>query len=499
MKHQYIIPYKPFFLSESFAKASTEIALQKACKIIGRRLGTKLYLSILPIDVIKQDGRKLSGLIATFEGRKQIRFNWKTVDTSSTIVGVDIWYDVKRKLFKPEKEIIFENDQNILQIIDAVVQAVENENAVDSVIKIVESEDRLREDAITIDPKTQGKVSLAIKETIDAWSSDMDITPERLVNTRLSTLWNDYMYWADSYNKNTSLKLLNYSTFRSYLVALMDKNGLKNIFMRSVTTVSGTKERVVITDEVSQKALNREIYKLSLQETFDLIGREIRSLLQGYKNVLMVTGKAGTGKTKVVTDILYKEAKGYSIKYIKGGISKPADLYKVLVENNSTKTIICFDDTEVFLTKAGYKKFEGIVKAMLSDSLRIVSWISDKTGDSKKRPEEIVLKSKIIIISNLDKSQLPEPVYSRVIPLEISADVGQMTDYIEQNLDNVFPGYPQITKEIKQEILDLIRTYIKDVRFLDFRIFQQCIIYRVTNPEDPQWRRYCMNILSKMK
>mgnify|MGYP003421708811 CR=1 FL=1 len=41
MKHQYRQPYTPFFNSdkynESFIKGSVQIALEKACKIIGRR------------------------------------------------------------------------------------------------------------------------------------------------------------------------------------------------------------------------------------------------------------------------------------------------------------------------------------------------------------------------------------------------------------------------------------------------------------------------------
>lgn len=504
MKHQYLKPYTPFFDSnkynESFIKGSVQTALEKACRLIGRRLGKKLYLSIIPQDILKQDGRRLSGLIATFDRVKQIRFNWKTTDTSNHIVGVDIWNNVKVKLFKPDKEIVFNADENILQIIDAVVQAIKNEKEIDSVIKIVESEDRMREDTITIDPKTQGKVSQAIKEVIDAWSSDMDITPERLVNTRLSTLWNDHLYWRDSVNTNSEMKVLNFGTFRNYLLALMDKHGLKNIFMRTVVSREGTKEKVIVTDEVSQKALDRELYKLTLEETFGQIKRDVQALIQGYKICIGIVGAAGTGKTKIVTDILHKEAKGYNIKYIKGGINKPADLYKILVENNSPKTIICFDDTEVFISKAGYRKFEGLTKSMLSSDLRIVSWISDKTGnDNKKKPEEILLKSKIIIISNLNKDQLPEPVYSRLLPTEVKADVSQMADYIEQNLDNVFSDIKVITREIKQEVLDLIRTYTKDIHHLDFRIFQQCIIYRVTDPSDPNWKRYCMNILTKMK
>lgn len=503
MENMKFTPYKSVFsknkFSEDFIQGRIQIALEKAVKVIGRRLGTKLYLSIIPQDVIKADGRRLSGLIATFDGNRQIRFNWKTVDSSNKIVGVDIWNNVKTKLFKPDKELVFDKGENILQIIDAVVQGIKDENSIDAVIKIVESEDRLREDAVVVDPKTQGKVSAEIKRVIDQWSEDMDIDTNKLINTRFSTLWNDYLYWKSEINTDATLKVLNYGSFRNYLLAIMEKHGLQNIFMRQVVSKAGTKEKVIITDEIEEKNFNAELYKLTLSETFAEIKRNILSIIQGYRVCCGVVGAAGTGKTKIVTDILHKEAKGFKIKYIKGGIYKPQDLYKVLVENNSPKHIIVFDDTESFISKSGYKKFEGLTKAMLSSEFRIVSLISDKTGSDKKMPEEILLKSKIIIISNLQKEQLPEPVYSRLLPVEVNADVSEMTDYIELNLDNIFPGIPQITKEIKREVIDLIRKYRKDIKHLDFRIFQQCIIYRVTEPENPLWKRFCMNILTKMK
>lgn len=489
-------PYKSVFsknkFSEDFIQGRIQIALEKAVKVISRRLGTKLYLSIIPQDVIKADGRRLSGLIATFDGNRQIRFNWKTVDSSNKIVGVDIWNNVKTKLFKPDKELVFDKSENILQIIDAVVQGITDEKSVDAVIKIVESEDRLRENAVVVDPKTQGKVSAEIKRVIDQWSEDMDIDTNKLINTRFSTLWNDYLYWKSEINTDATLKVLNYGSFRNYLLAIMEKHGLQNIFMRQVVSKAGTKEKVIVTDEIDNKKFNDMIFQLSLADTFSLVKSDIQSVISNLKTTSIICGKAGVGKTEVVKQALHATKGAVKIKYMKGSVKRPEDLYDLLVRNNDKNQLIIMDDFDEPLLQ--YKKYSGLLKAMLDPNLRIVTFLSGK----EKRPEEILLKSRFIIISNLPKEKIPEPVYSRASPIEIKASPSEMIDYLEQNLNQIMKGVPQVTLEYKKEVLDFLRQYTSSIKHIDFRIFNQILIYRVTQPENPLWKKWAMMLLRKL-
>lgn len=489
-------PYKSVFSKnkffEDFIQGRIQIALEKAVKVIGRRLGTKLYLSIIPQSVIKGDGRKLSGLIATFDGNRQIRFNWKTVDSSNKIVGVDIWNNVKTKLFKPDKELVFDKSENILQIIDAVVQGIRDEKSVDAVIKIVESEDRLRENAVVVDPKTQGKVSAEIKRVIDQWSEDMDIDTNKLINTRFSTLWNDYLYWKSEINTDATLKVLNYGSFRNYLLAIMEKHGLQNIFMRQVVSKAGTKEKVIVTDEIDNKKFNDMIFQLSLADTFSLVKSDIQSVISNLKTTSIICGKAGVGKTEVVKQALHATKGAVKIKYMKGSVKRPEDLYDLLVRNNDKNQLIIMDDFDEPLLQ--YKKYSGLLKAMLDPNLRIVTFLSGK----EKRPEEILLKSRFIIISNLPKEKIPEPVYSRASPIEIKASPSEMIDYLEQNLNQIMKGVPQVTLEYKKEVLDFLRQYTSSIKHIDFRIFNQILIYRVTQPENPLWKKWAMMLLRKL-
>lgn len=491
-------PYKSVFsknkFSEDFIQGRIQIALEKAVKVIGRRLGTKLYLSIIPQSVIKSDGRKLSGLIATFDGNRQIRFNWKTVDSSNKIVGVDIWNNVKTKLFKPDKELVFDKSENILQIIDAVVQGIRDEKSVDAVIKIVESEDRLREDAVVVDPKTQGKVSAEIKRVIDQWSEDMDIDTNKLINTRFSTLWNDYLYWKSEINTDATLKVLNYGSFRNYLLAIMEKHGLQNIFMRQVVSKAGTKEKVIITDEIEEKNFNAELYSLDISDQFALAKTNIYQVLSGVRVATCISGKAGTGKTELVKNILGEIRKKANIVYLKGGVAKPVDLYDKIVATNGKNTIVICDDFDIpFIQK---KQFESLLKAMFDSNLRILSQIDSKHGDGKRKKDEIKLDSRFIIITNISKDKMDPAIESRLNPVEITTDSKGMLDYLNMNLDNILPEY-KIPRKVKVEVLDFLYSVLKDIKFINFRVFQDALRYRYMEPLDPRWKKFVFSMISK--
>ena len=500
MKHQYITPYKPFFskerYDEAFIKGSVEIALQKAAKIIGRRLGTKLYLSVIVQDVLKQDGRRISGLIATFDRVKQLRFNWKTTDTSNKIVGVDIWNNVKVKFFKPDKELIFDKDENILQIIDAVVQAIQSP-VTDEVIKIVESEDRLREDVVSVDPKTQGKVSLAIKQTISAWSDSMGIDDEKLATTRFATLYRDLQYFMTEINKDSSLKEINYGTFRNYLLSYMEKYGIVNMYMRSIVSKEGSKEKIIITDSpVEQKAFDAELYKMTLGDTIDLVKNSVRMIMQKLQNALIIGGTAGVGKSRLVKQILNEYKSQKKIKWISGGIKNPEELYK-LFHDHAKDYIIVFDDTDSIFSKG----MEDLLKAaMAPEPKRIISWYSKNINDeSKKYKPEFIFESSIIITTNRPKSRVSQALISRGVYIEIIYDIPEILDDIRLNLDNIMTEYPKVTKEMKLEVLDFIEKAQGSIGNVDYRLFKTALSYRAVDPESPYWKRYVLSLLQVMK
>ena len=241
-------------------------------------------------------------------------------------------------------------------------------------------------------------MSQEVRAAINAWSESMGIDDSKLANTRFATLFSDFSYWYEEVNTDKSLKKLNYGTFRNYLLAYMEKYNITNIFMRSVVSKEGTKERVIVTDEVSERNFNKELYKLTVSDQFYLAKANIEQVLAGHRVATGLLGKAGTGKTKLVSDIL-DEIKGKArIEYLKGGdIRKPSDLYDMLVETNGANTIVVADDFDTPFLK---KEFNSILKGMFDSSMRIITNLDPKykAGD-KKHPNQIVLKSRFMIIS----------------------------------------------------------------------------------------------------
>jgi hypothetical protein len=489
----FLTPYKRRFnqsIKEAFLKGQVERAIIIALKILKQRYNIHMLLSQLPISTVKVDGRKLSGINAYTLNGKRIRFNWFTKDTSSTIISLDIWDSVR---LNPDREIDLTIYPNFIQMLPVIAKAILEDGFVGEIPM------EISEDAPALDAKTGGKVSKETARSITAWSEETGVDEDKLTNTRLADLYKEYSYWIEEVATDETIRVVPWPTFRLYLLSYMEKYSIQNIFMRNVKVVTGTKEKVIVTDEVEEKKFNSFIYQLSLEDTFGLIKSRIRSIIQNYMIAFIVVGRAGLGKTDIVSKTLGEEAKGFKIKYIKGGISRPFDLYKILYDNNSSKTIIVFDDTDEMISTK-YKQFSGIVKAMLDPNMRIISYSSDKTGeDTGKRTDEFLLKSRIIIVSNLHKDKLPEPVYSRGNVASISATPQQILDYIEQNLNNILPEYKSITIEMKKDTLDFLRSYSKELARMDFRIFQNILKDRATDPENKNWKRWAMLSVTKMK
>ena len=82
---------------EAFLKADMDKAIRLTAKLIGRRLGDKLYVSPYIASFEKMGQGEHFGMHCTTDSGKQIRFNWKMSDTSGAISSIDVWYKKKYK------------------------------------------------------------------------------------------------------------------------------------------------------------------------------------------------------------------------------------------------------------------------------------------------------------------------------------------------------------------------------------------------------------------
>jgi hypothetical protein len=464
--------YSKFF-KEAFNIDSREKVVTKICNILAHRVGTKFHISALPEEIINSEEGRLSGIVCTMARGERIRFNWE-IGSSATIHSIDYWKSIK---LQPDITIDLKGN-NVVECINAITEILKSNEVGEYLIEAIEAH-------------TGGQTSQAIADSINAWSKDMSIEDKDLEHKRLSELFKNYEYWYSEVRKD-NFKQVTFDTFRNYLLKYLQKYNLNNIFMRTIVAREAGREKIIVSDKVEQKNFDKKIFGLSLEDTFALVERELLSLFQGLKVATIICGKAGMGKTQIVADLLdkYKDEYSLKIKYMKGAIRRPIDLFNFLVRNNTAKTVIALDDVDNVFRE--YKKYEGILKAALDTNMRLISIV----GDEKK--EEILLKNKIILISNYTANRIPEPIFSRTLPIEIKADSASTLDYIEQNLDSIMENTKQITLEMKKEVLDLLRSAISDIKHIDFRVFRQVLVYRATDPLDPLWKKYALMLVASL-
>lgn len=478
-------------LQEAFARKNVEIAIMKTCKILGKRIGKKIRVSLIPMDVIKSTGQRLSGLIATFDN-KQIRFNWKTTDKSSTIISIDYWEKIK----KNPDYTLETGDFNIIQLLKALEQFILNPTVGEI----------LTED---VSPGSGGKVSSATAESINAWAKDMGFGEQDLANRRITELYNQYLFWYRESGLAGGYREVPAPTFRLYIIKYLEKYGITNIFMRSVTTKVAGKEKVIISDQTESKDFQDEIYAMTLNDKVDFVKQSVRMVVQGLTNCLIIGGTAGVGKTTLVNEVM-QEVKGKKVVHIKGGIKDPEEYYKFLYRNNGSITVI--DDTDILLSS----KFIDIQKAALDSApKRIITMFSKDINDDDilsnvksdavldryygvnepkskkiKYPTSFELTSRFIILTNMPKKKVNSALISRGTYIEMLFTPTEIADSMRVNVSLLFPEFKDVlTDEMKLDVLDFVSQYMKGIKQLDYRIMKTICMFRALQPTDPMWKK----------
>jgi hypothetical protein len=213
----------------------------------------------------------------------------------------------------------------------------------------------------------------------------------------------------------------------------------------------------------------------------------LRAVARGFRNSLIITGKAGFGKTSLTEKILKEE--GMKVKSVQQ-IRNVKVLYNLFAQYGSPKDVLLFDDTPDTFDK----KFSGYLSAALDDKLkRIVSFPSEMgkdMDDFKKFKPELEYKGKIIILTNKTKKEIPSYLKSRSIAIEVQADVSLMADDIRRNLINVLPKVPM---EDKIEVLEFIEKLGKHIDSIDYRTFMLAVVFKSAN--SPDWKKRVFALL----
>lgn len=470
--NRYITIRQLFPFNEAFRKQDVDKAIKILASLIGKRVGSTLNLSSL--SGIYSGGLygDSIGVFGIFDNGYALKFNWKLGKSSGEIDSIDVW---KNQTEKPSFTIDMKG-LNAIQILDTISDAIKNSNIGDV---YQEFEER-------VSPKTKGQISKDISKSISAYVTKFEITDDDLENRRISSdLYNEYLYWYDQLSNEEvkEYKLVSKSTFLNYIKVYMSDNNIINKFSRKVVIRSASKEVLKVSKNDSEKFKN--LYSLSLQDKMELISMGVIAVVKNYKKSALITGTAGIGKTKKVTDTLNSE--GVKYKYISGGIKNARALYQVLYTNNDSKLILVFDDVNDVLRNK--QAIEILRTATTNNNTRIITYVDNKiTPESKKYKPQFEFKSKIILITNIPIKKIDKAIVSRTTPVEVIVTNQEIIDNIRINLKDAPP--PMLPENWKQDVWDfLVDTVgIDRIKRIDYRIFEQLCIFRAT--ESPKWKKF---------
>jgi hypothetical protein len=147
-----------------------------------------------------------------------------------------------------------------------------------------------------------------------------------------------------------------------------------------------------------------------------------------------VTCSGGLGKTRSVLDALAAAGLNDGVDYqMLKGYTTPKGFYEFLYRNNG-KLIVVDDCDSVFNTDTGINILKG---ALDSYDSRVICWQARETRETREGdggdsvPMSFEFTGRVIFISNLSADDVPQPIRSRSINIDLTMSVQERLDRIE--------------------------------------------------------------------
>ena len=230
-----------------------------------------------------------------------------------------------------------------------------------------------------------------------------------------------------------------------------------------------------------------------LDEIMEDITDVVNAVALGNVNGMMLSGKAGTGKTHTVTTALEKQSCHYVM--ISGSTSTPG-IVETLFDNNNG--VIVFDDCDSVFDE---QESRNILKAALdTKKVRTISYMkkNPKFYDPEKImspehleemetagriPNRFEFTGRIIFISNLKKEKLDPDgaIRSRSLIIDVSPDDMTIMERMKRLIKFMEPLDMPI--EEKEEVFE----YIKDSKNVSMRTFVKAACFKQTGVKN--WKR----------
>lgn len=276
--------------------------------------------------------------------------------------------------------------------------------------------------------------------------------------------------------------------------------------------------------------------KVDINERFQAFARFTKAVIKGAAKSLVAYGTGGVGKTYTVThqmdiaglkqfdeethapafttaeqddddDGEGRKSTDYDYVKITGKMTGP-QVYKTLYQHNGK--IILFDDCDSVLRDSGaINLFKG---GLDSSGDGTISWgtstgVKDEEGG--KVPNRFKFHGRVIFVSNLPSSEVPQPIKSRALRADLSMTPEQTIERLrfiakdkEGNYKNLkFPGVKDYKSDDLKNIIDYLDEHKNVTSDLNVRTVGSLLaIKQIADEEGHDWKKDASHmIFSKSK
>jgi len=237
--------------------------------------------------------------------------------------------------------------------------------------------------------------------------------------------------------------------------------------------------------ELNEELFGNQKYDEPAFAMFNSLKEYIVHVAKKQANALIICGPPGMSKTYTVRRTLYFLGMKPRIEYIieKGSSLGLESTYALLYKHR--KKLLILDD---FDTPLMNEDTVNLLKA-ITDSYgkRIISLPRDKQMASggelarSKTPDKFEFEGQLIIITNLNKSQISPALLSRAPAYEVFYDTKQVIDALQKLLKFTHPKVPVSVKQEVYDYITMLYKYDNNIN-ISFRSFASAVDARVGNP-----------------